>query len=169
MVLTTDELLSALRSEVKILLHLADKVEPHMLAYRPAEGQRSLLELLQYLSFMGPIHARLVRQGCFTREAFGAAWTREETAAKARDLEAIKEAIAAQPGLYNELFANCTGDELRAQIQLFGPPASRGSLLVALVLNHYAAYRMQLFIYLKAAGRTELNTMNLWTGAGAPS
>ena len=32
------------------------------------------------------------------------------------------------------------------------------------VLGQLAAYRMQLFLYLKACGREELNTMNLWVG-----
>jgi hypothetical protein len=47
---------------------------------------------------------------------------------------------------------------------MFGSKASRGSWIVNLVLSHYAAYRMQLFLYLKACGREELNTMNLWVG-----
>jgi hypothetical protein len=47
---------------------------------------------------------------------------------------------------------------------MFEGKASRGSWLVSLVLKHYAAYRMQLFLYLKGSGREELNTMNLWVG-----
>jgi len=35
---------------------------------------------------------------------------------------------------------------------------------VNLVLCAFAAYRMQLFLYLKACGGEELNTMNLWAG-----
>jgi hypothetical protein len=37
-------------------------------------------------------------------------------------------------------------------------------MIVSVVLCHYAAYRMQVFLYLKAGGREELNTMNLWAG-----
>jgi hypothetical protein len=32
------------------------------------------------------------------------------------------------------------------------------------VLCGYAAYRTQIFLYLKSCGREELNTMNLWAG-----
>ncbi len=32
------------------------------------------------------------------------------------------------------------------------------------MLNGHAAYRTQLFLYLKACGREELSTMNLWAG-----
>ena len=49
-------------------------------------------------------------------------------------------------------------------MEMFGRKASCGFMLVSLVLKHYAAYRMQLFLYLKASGRAELNTMNLWVG-----
>jgi len=51
---------------------------------------------------------------------------------------------------------------------MFGRKASRGSWIVNLVLCHYAAYGMQLFLYLKASGREGLSTMNLWAGMDAP-
>jgi hypothetical protein len=41
-------------------------------------------------------------------------------------------------------------------------------VIVSLVLGGCAAYRTQLFVYLKACGRDELNTMNLWGGIDAP-
>jgi hypothetical protein len=47
---------------------------------------------------------------------------------------------------------------------MFGNRFTRGVLLVRLVLSGHAAYRTQLFCYLKSCGREELNTMNLWTG-----
>ena len=59
--------------------------------------------------------------------------------------------------------------DLRAEIELFGDRAARGFFLVNLVLCSCAAYRTQLFLYLKACGREELNTMNLWSGVDAPS
>ena len=48
------------------------------------------------------------------------------------------------------------------------PKSSRGAFVVNLVLNGYAAYRTQLFLYLKACGREELSTMNLWGGMDMP-
>ena len=54
--------------------------------------------------------------------------------------------------------------DFRGEIDMFGNKASRGSLLVNLVVCGYAAYRTQLFCYLKSCGRDELNTMNLWAG-----
>ena len=48
--------------------------------------------------------------------------------------------------------------------KVMAPPA-----VIALVLCGCAAYRTQLFLYLKACGREELSTMNLWAGADAPA
>ncbi|MBI1790089.1 MAG: hypothetical protein HYR60_21360 [Acidobacteria bacterium] len=164
MVLTKDELITALQNEVRILLHLASKVDPAKLDYRPTPKQRSTLELLQYLTMMGPIHLRGVMADVFDRDAWGNAWTTAEAAAKAMNLEEVKEAIGKQSELFAEVLGSCSDACLRAEIEMFGPKASRGSMLAGLVLCHYAAYRMQLFLYLKASGREELNTLNLWVG-----
>jgi hypothetical protein len=51
---------------------------------------------------------------------------------------------------------------------MFGRKSSRGLLVITLVLNGHAAYRTQLFLYLKACGHAELSTMNLWAGADVP-
>lgn len=80
------------------------------------------------------------------------------------NLEDVKAAIGKQSALFAELLGSCSDADLRAEIEMFGSKASRGSWIVNLVLCHYAAYRMQLFLYLKACGREELNTMNLWVG-----
>jgi hypothetical protein len=164
MVLTKGELVASLRHEVRVLLHLASKVDPAKLDYRSTAKQRSLLELLQYMTIVGPIHFRAVMGGAFDMDAWRNAWQTGEAAAKAMNLEQAKDAIGKQPALFGELLGPCSDADLRAEIEMFGQKASRGSWLVRLVLCHYVAYRMQLFLYLKACGREELNTMNLWVG-----
>jgi hypothetical protein len=164
MVLTTEELLASLQHEVRVLLHLASKVDPAHLDYRPTPGQRSTLELLQYLTIVGPIHARAVMARTFDMDAWRREWRTGEAAAKTMNLDEVKDAIGRQPALYTELVGSRSDADLREGMEMFGSTASRGSWLVRLVLCHYAAYRMQLFLYLKASGREELNTMNLWVG-----
>jgi len=167
MILTKDELLKSLQNEVRVLLHLASKVEPGMLDYRPTARQRSMLELLQYMAIMGPIHLRGTVANAFDMEAWRSAWTEGEAASKAMNLEQAKDAIAKQPALFAALLDSCSDTDFRAEIEMFGSKASRGSWIVSLVLSHFAAYRMQLFLYLKSCGREELNTMNLWVGMDA--
>jgi hypothetical protein len=167
MVLTKNELIGALQHEVDILLHLASKVDPAKLDYRPTPKQRSLLELLQYLTIMGPIHLGAIKAGVFDMDAWRETWRREEAAAKARDLEQVKDAISKHSELIPDSIGSLSDADLRAEMEMFGMKASRGSMLVNLVLCHYTAYRMQLFLYLKASGREELSTMNLWAGRDA--
>jgi hypothetical protein len=50
-----------------------------------------------------------------------------------------------------------------------GSTTTKGASLVNAVLCGCAAYRTQLFLYLKASGREELGTMNLWAGLDAPA
>ena len=54
MVLIKSELIAQLQKEVDILLHLASKIDRAQLDYRPTPKQRSTLDLLRYLSIMGP-------------------------------------------------------------------------------------------------------------------
>jgi hypothetical protein len=164
MVLTKDELISALNSEIRLLLHLASKVDSAKLDYRPTPKQRSTLELLQYLSILGPIHLRAVLADSFDRNAWSEEWRTNEAIAKAMNLDEITEAIAKHRALFADLLGPCSDADLRAEIEMFGSKASRGPMIVSLVLSHYTAYRMQLFLYLKGSGREELNTMNLWAG-----
>ena len=167
MVLTKDELISALKNEVRLVLHLASKADSAMLSYRPSPKQRSLLELLQYLTIVGPIHLRGAMAKAFDMDSWRNAWRTGEATARTLNLEQAKTEIGNLSALFEKLVGSCSDADMRAEIEMFGRKASRGSMIVNLVLLHYAAYRMQLFLYLKASGREELNTMNLWVGMDA--
>ena len=78
-------------------------------------------------------------------------------------------AIQKQNGIYADQIDGFSDEDFRGEIDLFGSgKSSRGLVLINLVLAGHAAYRTQLFLYLKACGRDELNTMNLWGGVDAP-
>lgn len=168
MVLTKEELVAALQNEVRILAHLAGKVDKAKLDYRPTPKQRSTLELLQYMAIMGPTQVAVIKGGIFNRAALSAAWSPAESAAKKMTVEQAVSAIRAQSEEYAGLFRGWTEADMRSEVDMFGTKSSRGALLVNLVLSGYAAYRTQLFCYLKSCGREELNTMNLWAGVDGP-
>ena len=164
MVLTKSELIASLQHEVHILLHLAGKIDRAQLDYRPTPKQRSTFELLKYLSYMGPVMVEAASAGSFDRAAWGAA-TQE---AESRDFDGTLAAIAAQRDTYASRLGAMSDADFRVEIEMFGRRTTRGAFLVNTVLCAYAAYRTQLFVYLKACGRDELNTMNLWAGVDAP-
>lgn len=164
MVLTKSELLASLQNEVRILLHLASKVDRAQLDYRPTPKQRSTIELLRYLSMMGPALVEGIKAGLFDPDV----WTEAERASEMQDFDQTLAAIARHTDRYASLLAGLSDTDLRAEIEMFGDTATRGAFLVNLVLCGCAAYRTQLFLYLKACGREELSTMNLWAGVDAP-
>lgn len=165
MVLTKAELITSLQNEVRILLHLASKIDRSMLDYRPSPKQRSTLELLKYLSLMGPSLVQAAKAGAFDL----AGWTEGLKTAEARDFDQTLAVIAAHGDAYATLLGGMSDADLRAEIDLFGKKTSRGVFIVYFALCGCAAYRTQLFLYLKACGRDDLNTANLWGGIDAPA
>ncbi len=164
MVLTKSELIASLQNEVRILLHLAGKIDRATLDYRPSPKQRSTIELLRYLSVAGPMHVQWDKSK-LDMDAVAAA----RKAAEARDFDQTLAVIAGQADTYAALLGDMSDADFRAEMDGFdGKKVSRGAFIINLVLCGCAAYRTQLFMYLKACGRDELGTMNLWYGADAP-
>jgi len=160
MVLVKSELIAQLQKEIDILVHLASKLDRSMLDYRPTPKQRSTLELLRYLSVMGP---QLVKGA---RTQFDVSvWQAAVKASEARDFDQTMAVIAGQKQVYAAELGDWTDAEFRSEMTGFdGTKISRGLFIVNLVLGGHAAYRTQLFCYLKACGRDELGTLNLWMG-----
>jgi hypothetical protein len=58
------------------------------------------------------------------------------------------------PDAYDRLLADMSDADFRAEMTAFdGSKTSKGAFIVSLVLGGHAAYRMQLFLYLKSCGR----------------
>jgi hypothetical protein len=165
MVITRSELVGSLQHEVHVLLHLAGKIDRAEVDYRPTPKQRSTIELLRYLSYMGPMLVKFAKAGSFDQ----AAWAATKSAADLRNLDETVAAIAGQRDLYARELGSLSDPDFRAEIEMFGRKTTRGAFLVNMVLCGHAAYRTQLFCYLNACGREELTTMNLWAGADPPA
>jgi hypothetical protein len=160
MVLTHAELAGALQHEVNVLQHLCTKIEPSMLSYRPTPKQRSMLELLQYLAVMGPVLVKSALSGAFKQEE----WVARTKAAGELDFTQLVAALQAHGEEYRQLLNTASDQTFRQEIEIFGRKTTAGAFIVALVLGGAAAYRTQLFCYLKSCGREELTTANLWRG-----
>jgi hypothetical protein len=163
MVLTREELVASLQNEVRILLHLASKIDRSQLDYRPTPNQRSTLDLLRYLTMMGPECIACIRSGAFDP----ASWQAAQAAADRLDFDQVLATLERQTTRYAELLGQFSDADLREETELLFWKGSRGSIIVNLVLCGQAAYRAQLFLYLKACGCSELSTSNLWGGVDA--
>jgi hypothetical protein len=166
MVLTKQELLNALQKEARILAHLTDKIEPSMVDYRPTPKQRSTLELLRYMTNMGPQLVKAAKTGGFDVPT----WTEAIKVAEARDFAQTVAVLKKQSDEYAQLLGDMSDADFRSEMTNFdGSNISKGAFIVGLVLGGHAAYRTQLFCYLKSCGREDLSTYNLWQGVDAPA
>ena len=165
MVLNKSELINALQHETRILAHLATKVEPSMLNYRPTPKQRSLQEWFEYMSIMGRNLVTDGRAGGFDAEN----WQATAKAASARSFDETVAAIKDLEPFYAKAIGDMTDEEFRKQVTFFGTTQTLGGFFVNTILAGHAAYRTQIFCYLKSCGRTEMGTMNLWAGIDAPA
>ena len=113
---------------------------------------------------MGPALVQGAIAGAFD----GAAWGVAQQAAEARTFEQLLASIATQSEFYASALGHLHDADFRTEIEMFGNTSTKGAFLVNTVLCGHAAYRTQLFNYLKACGHEELGTANLWRGVDPP-
>lgn len=118
MILTTSELVAALRNEVRVFLHLTTKIGQAQLHYRPTPRQRSTLELVRYMTFMGPEVMRAAATGTFDTDA----WTAAEQAAGALTLDQAIALLKRQGDDYAGMVEAFTDADLRAEVAPLGSP-----------------------------------------------
>lgn len=162
-VLSIAELIDELHRQANIIKHLVGKIPPHSLDYKPTEKQRSMVELLQYISYMAPAMANTIATG--SADSFG----QDAAQAGSVTLDTFAERFDAGITAASATIRTLTEPQLAELINPFGiGPAPRNRMLVDL-LGMMAAYKMQLFLYIKAAGNQSIGTSNLWAGIDMPS
>lgn len=160
---TKDQLTLALQNEFRIIKHLAEKIPADTEGYKPTEKQRTTLELLQYLSIIFIAFVESVKQNDV--KVFGPFVERS----KQTTLSNFAEMMNVQEQELITLLASFTDEELEIVINLYNQgEKTKGVYLVESLLKWAAAYKMQLFLYIKSSGNTAIGTANLWGGIDMP-
>jgi hypothetical protein len=155
-----EQFAESILNEGRILKHLFTKVPAGKLDYRPTPEQRSIAELLEYLPLnAGPLIEAIVL-GDFKGLMEGA----DKFKAEAR--KDFAGTIERETRRVAELLKNVPDADFQSrEVQMpSGIKMKMGAALVNFPLKFLTAYRMQLFLYLKFCGRSELKTSNLWKG-----
>jgi hypothetical protein len=162
--LDKDDLLAVMLKECDICVHLFGKLAEGALAYRPTPAQRSTLELLRYLTYCGIGGARVAVEGSY--DSF------KRAAARAADMpgEEFPAAMERQKRELSDLFASLTDGELatREAVEPTGDRVKLARAMLDMPLRWLTGYRMQLFLYAKAAGNDRIGTANCWAGIDWP-
>ena len=152
--------LDSMLKEIGVVKHLAGKVPAGAENYKPGDKQRTTLELLRYLTYCGVSGLKGALTGNW--EA-GKAYA--EAAAKL-SLKDIPGALDREASELKELFAKISPEDMSKKMitRPGNNPLPLGRFILDSGFKYLPSYKMQLFIYLKASGRPELASPNLWRG-----
>lgn len=160
-----EELLEAIIEECTIIKHLYTKLPPASLDYRPSPQQRSTLELLQYLSTAAIASLQVIVQDD---------WRAYDAYDRRSERMRAEEFPAAMDGQIEEIvavFASLSDRDLHERTAPVpgGRRLRLGAAILNMTMRWLTAYRMQLFLYAKAAGATAIGTQACWTGTDPSS
>lgn len=157
---TREQFLKSVGNEIRIIKHLATKIPEGRGDYRPSETQRSTLELLQYLSAAGSTTMKvMLTENVKSYEDY-------LDFKESVNLENFKDKMDAQEADIREMFAQISDEDLKKEFDYYGN-RTKVEHLIEGILKTFAAYRMQLFLYVKACG-AHVSTMDVWAGVDTP-
>lgn len=159
--ISKDQIAAVMLRECDICVHLHSKIPAGALDYRPTPGQRSTLELLQYLSFAPIAALGIFETGDWSQ--FGP----QAEAAKLLTAAEFPAAMERQKAAITKFFAERSESDFETRMATL--PGGRGEAPLGFAIMSgpmiwIAAYKMQLFLYAKSAGAHELGTSNVWGG-----
>ncbi|MFT4647570.1 MAG: hypothetical protein ACI87O_000967 [Planctomycetota bacterium] len=162
--LNKDDILSSLLDEIRIVRHLATKVPAGSMDYSPTQDQRNTLGVLRYLSFCAIGGTTALIEGNWDGYRKWNDETAELTA------EQIPAALDKQAECLTEMFGKLSDDDFanRTVKHPMGHELSMSRGLLEVPLKWMVGYRMQLFLYAKAAGNSDIGTANCWAGIDMP-
>lgn len=154
--ITKEQYLESLIKELNIIKHLAGKIKPEQLDFKPTEKQRTLGELMQYLSY---VFIALVEGAVKNDKSL---YMKYHDSSTMPTLENFSSLIDGEIEKIKSLVTPLTEDEMKNEVDMWVKQTVALHLLGA--LKNAVAYKMQMFLYMKASGTENIGTMNLWVG-----
>ena len=159
--ITREELIDSMLEEIRLCKFLGAKVPGDRLDWRPTPNQRSVLELLRYITRAGEGFTTALVDG--NRDHVDRLVKRADETTLANFDRVMDEQAANLKamigGLSNERLTN-----ERKSMPWGGPDMSLAAAIMNSGVKFLTAYRMQLFLYLKQLGHSELGTAHCWAG-----
>jgi hypothetical protein len=159
-VITKQQLIDSCLWEIRIIKHLATKIPPGGMHYRPSEHQRSMLDLMQYLTACAIVPGLAAVRGN---------WDHAEELEKSMGLvnqQNFERAMNEQGRQLKALINGVSSHDFahKDTAMPWGTPCKLGQGLMDMCLKTLVAYRMQFFLYVKAAGRKDIGPAQCWVG-----
>lgn len=149
----------SIAKDCRITIHLYRKIPHTLYDWRPSPQQRSVGELLRYLSVCAISGLKAYRE---PEKGWRDVYTAQ---AKEMDLSQFGDYMEHQANEVLEFFRDLTDEELATKEvrQPSGDVVKLGEAILNSPFKQLPAYKMQLFLYAKANG-IQVSTPNLWRG-----
>ncbi len=155
-------LLNNIEKEINICRRLYTRILPDQMDFRPKEGVRSTLELLQYLSV---IIEAMPKYWLEKHDMdFNTFYASTMNASKEIPHEEFQSAMEKQMGRIKDLFGQINEEDLlQREVEYpWGGKAPLGEAIIATSIKWAAAYKLQLFLFIKLSQDTSLATGDAW-------
>jgi hypothetical protein len=156
-----EQILNSLTQEIRICQRLYTLLPPGILDYKPQEGMRTALELLQYLTFCGSysIEAHVTDDPEQRKINIDKNYDYAETMQPEDFLKRMDEQIER----INSYLKDVTDEELLTkEVELpWRVKKTMGEAILEVSLKWLTGYKMQLFLYAKMNG-AKLDTGDCW-------
>ena len=158
-----EQLVESMVHDCEVSKHLFTKIAAASMEYRPTPQQRSTKELLQYLSICGIGGATCMAENNWDLYA------KYSERAQQMEISEFPAAMDRQISELKDLFASLSEEDLdnREAPMPGGGAMPLGAGILNAPAKWLSAYKMQLFLYAKASGASDLSTVNAWLGKDA--
>jgi hypothetical protein len=157
-----EHLINNIEKEISICRRLYTKIPATQIGFRPKEGIRSILELLQYLGFIGScmLSYWLKRDD----SDFQTFFDKKNAVAKAMSHEQFLRIMDEQMATIKDLFTQINEDDLfnKEITYPWGGKAPLGEAIIATSIKWLSAYKLQLFLFIKLSEDIKLTTADAW-------
>ena len=156
------QLLNNIEKEINICRRLYTKIPPGQMDFRPKEGLRSILELLQYLGIIG-----IVMPGYWLKKDdtdFNTFFNNLNKATNTVSHERFLTVMDEQMATIKDLFSQISEDDLvNKEVDYpWGGKAPMGEAIIATSIKFLTGYKLQLFSLIKLCDDQKLTTPDAW-------
>jgi hypothetical protein len=155
-------LLNNIEKEINVCRRLYTRIPPDQMSFRPKEGVRSTLELLQYLGCIGSVMLIywLKKDETDFNTFFGTTTTAVKGMPHEQFLSVMNQQLADIKDLFNQISEE---DLFHKEITYpWGGKAPLGEGIIATSIKWLSAYKLQLFLFIKLSNDQKLTTADAW-------
>lgn len=155
-------ILNSIEREFKVVKRLYSLIPPGKKDFSPQEGMRTMEELLRYLTWASV--SSIDYYSMEDNSKAGSNFKKYYEEAEKVTFDSFPEAVEVQIEKLREVLNKFSDEDIETKTVIlpWKEEMNLGQAIISTSFAWLAAYKMQLFLYLKLSGQPELDTMDCW-------